>query len=73
MQIIGVFAIAAAVGCVIHATVRIRAYAVARRPDASEANLCQIKQASRISSLAIAASLIGLVAGGLAYLLLRFS
>ena len=73
VPVIVFFGIAAAVGCVIHAAVRIRARAVVRRSDTSEADRCQIRRASRISSLAIAASLIGLVAVGLAYLVLRSS
>jgi hypothetical protein len=64
------FGVAALVGCVILAVVWLRLQAVAKQPDVSDADLCELKQASRISSIAVAASLIGLAAVGLAYVLL---
>jgi hypothetical protein len=66
------FAVAALVGCVIRAVVVLRRRAVARRPDVSDGELCQLDQANRITSVAVVASLIGLAAFGLAYVVFSF-
>ena len=60
--------VATLVGCLIRGVVGLRLRAAARRPDASDGDLCQLEQATRISSVAIIASLVGLVVLGLAYL-----
>ncbi|MFL6071403.1 MAG: hypothetical protein ACJ72Y_08985, partial [Actinomycetes bacterium] len=54
------FGIATVAGCVVLAIVTVRLRAVSQRPQASEAELCQLKQANRISSVAVVASLGGL-------------
>jgi hypothetical protein len=64
------FGVAALVGCLILASVRLRLRAAARQPDVSDDDLCQLRQANRISSAAVAASLVGLAAVGLALVLL---
>lgn len=64
------FGIATLVGCVILAIVWLRLRAAARQPDVSDADLCELKQANRISSMAVLASVIGLAVIGLAYVLL---
>ncbi len=64
------FGIATLVGCVILAIVWLRLRAAARQPDVSDADLCELKQANRISSMAVLASVIGLAVMGLAYVLL---
>jgi hypothetical protein len=64
------FGIATLVGCVILAIVWLRLRAAVRQPDVSDAQLCELKQANRISSMAVLASVIGLAVIGLAYVLL---
>ena len=64
------FAVATLVGCLIRGIVGLRLRAVARQPDVSDGDLCELKQANRISSVAVIASLAGLAAAGLAYLVL---
>lgn len=64
------FGIATLAGCVILAIVWLRLRAAARQPDVSDADLCELKQANRISSMAVLASVIGLAVVGLAYVLL---
>jgi hypothetical protein len=55
------FGIAAVVGLLIRGFVELRLRrAVARQPDIPDAELCELKQANRISSMAIIASLVGL-------------
>ena len=61
------FGVAAAVGFVIRGTVRLRLRAAVRRPDVSDGDLCELRQADRISSVAVIAS-----AGGLAVLVLTY-
>ena len=61
------FGIAILVGCLVLGVLRLRRRAVARRPDVSAGALCELQQASRITSIAIVASLVGLAALGLAY------
>ena len=58
------FGIATLIGCLVWAIVRSRLRAAARRPDVSEGDLCQLEQANRYTSVAIVASLAGLVAVG---------
>ena len=62
------FGVAAVVGCLIRGIVRLRLRAVARQPDVSDGELCQLRQANRISSVAVIASLVGLAVIGLAYM-----
>lgn len=64
------FGIATLVGCVILAIVWLRLRAAARQPDVSDAELCELKQANRISSMAVLASLVGVAVVGLAYVVL---
>jgi hypothetical protein len=62
--------IAAAVGCLIRAIVGMRLRSVARRPGVSDGELCELRQANRISTVAVVASLLGLAAVGLVIVLL---
>lgn len=64
------FGIATLVGCVIFAIVGLRLRAAARQPEVTEAELCELKQANRISSIAVVASLVGLAVVGLAFVIL---
>jgi hypothetical protein len=59
------FGIATLVGLLIAAIVRLRLRSATRRPDVSDADLCELKQAHRISSVAVVASLVGLAVIGL--------
>lgn len=55
------FGIAILVGCLLRGIVELRIRsAVARKPDISDGELCELKQANRITSTAILASLAGL-------------
>jgi hypothetical protein len=65
------FGVATLVGCLILGFVWFRLRAAARRPDVTDAELCELKQANRISSLAVVASLAGLAVVGLAYVFYR--
>jgi hypothetical protein len=60
------FGVAALVGCLILAFVRLRLRAASRQPEVTDADLCQLRQANRISSAAVAASLVGLAVVALA-------
>ena len=62
------FGVAALFGCLFRGIVGLRLRAVARRPDASDGELCELKQANRITSVAVIASLVGLGVVGVAYL-----
>ena len=62
------FGIAAIVGLFILGIVGLRLRAAARQPDVSDGDLCQLKKANRITSVAVVASLVGLAVIGLAYL-----
>ena len=62
--------IAALCGFVIRGIVGRRLRTAARQPDLSDGDLCQLEQASRISSVAVLASLAVVVVVGLAYLVL---
>jgi len=64
------FGVAALVGCLIRAIVGMRLRAASRQPDVSDGELCQLEQATRISSVAVIASLIGLAVVGLALVLI---
>ena len=61
------FGVAALFGCLFRGIVRSRLRAVARQPDVSDGELCELKQANRITSVAVIASLVGLAVVGLAY------
>jgi hypothetical protein len=63
------FGVATLIGCLIRAVVGRRLRAVARQPDVSDGELCELKQANRISSVAVVASLVGLAVVGLAYVI----
>lgn len=58
--------VAALVGCLILGIVVVRLRAAARRPAVTDAELCSLRQARRISTAAVAASLAGLAVLGLA-------
>ena len=64
------FGVAALVGCLFRGIVALRLRAVARQPDVSDGDLCQLKQANRITSVAVGASLVGLAVAALAYVLI---
>ena len=61
------FGVATLFGCLFRGIVGLRLRAVARQPDVSDGELCQLKQANRITSVAVIASLVGLAVIGLAY------
>jgi hypothetical protein len=67
------FAVATIVGFLISVAVGLRRRAVARRPDVSDGELCQLDQARRISTVAVIASLVGLAVAGLAYLVVSLA
>ena len=62
------FGVATLLGCLFRGIVRLRLRAVARQSDVSDGELCELKQANRITSVAVVTSLVGLAAVGLAYL-----
>ena len=64
------FGVATLFGCLLRGIVGLRLRAVARQPEVSEGELCQLKQANRITSVAVIASLVGLAVVGLAYVVL---
>ena len=71
MQPVLVFlGVAVLVGCLIRAFVGLRLRAASRQPEVSDADLCQLRQANRISSAAIVASLGALAVVGLALVVL---
>jgi hypothetical protein len=61
------FGVAALFGCLIRGIVGTHLRAVARQPDVSDGELCELRQANRITSVAVVASLVGLAVVGLAY------
>jgi hypothetical protein len=65
------FGIAAVVGLVIRGVVGLRLRAASRQPDVSDGDLCELKQANRISSVAVLASVAGLAVVGLLFLAIR--
>jgi hypothetical protein len=64
------FGVAAVVGLLIRGIVWLRMRAAVRRPDVSDGDLCELRQADRISSVAVLASIVGLAVVGLAYAIL---
>ena len=64
------FAVATLVGCLIRGVVMLRLRAAARQPDVSDGDLCQLRQANRISSMAAVVSLVALVAIGVGFVTL---
>ena len=61
------FGVATLVGFLIRGIVVLRLRAAARQPDVSDGELCELKQANRISTVAVVGSLVGLAVVGLAY------
>jgi hypothetical protein len=61
------FGVATLIGCLFRGIAGLRLRAVARRPDVSDGELCELRQANRITSVAVVASLVGLAAVGLGY------
>ena len=59
--------IAVLCGCLIRGIVWLRLRAAARQPDVSDGDLCQLRQANRISSFAVIGSVVGLAVAGLVY------
>ena len=64
------FGVATLFGCLFRGIVVLRLRAAARKPDVSDGQLCELKQANRITSVAIVSSLVGLAVAGLAYVVL---
>jgi hypothetical protein len=64
------FGVATLFGCLFGAIVRLRLRAAARQPDVSDGELCELRQANRITSAAVVASLVGLAVVALAYVIL---
>ena len=64
------FGAATLFGLLIRGIVGLRLRAVARQPDVSDGELCQLEQANRITSVAVVASLVVLAVIGLAYVVL---
>jgi hypothetical protein len=61
------FGVAVLVGCLIRGIGELRLRAAARQPDVTDADLCSLQQANRISSVTLVASLVGLAVLVLAY------
>ena len=62
------FGVAVLVGCVIRGVGELRLRKASRQPGVTEAEMCSLRRANKISSTTLVASLVGLVALGLAYL-----
>jgi hypothetical protein len=62
------FGVATLCACLFRGIVGLRLRAVARQPDVADRELCQLEQASRITTVTVVASLVGLAVIGLAYL-----
>ena len=60
------FGIATLFGCLFRLIVGVRLRAAAREPEVSDQQLCELRQANRITSVAVIASLAGLSVIGLA-------
>ena len=58
--------IAALIACLLRGIVGLRLRAATRQSDASDGDLCELKQANRITSVAVVASLVGLAVVGMA-------
>jgi hypothetical protein len=67
------FGVATLVGCLFRGIVGLRLRAAARQPDVSDGELCELKQANRITSVAVTSSLVGLAVVGLAYVVFQSS
>lgn len=63
------FGIATLIGCVIRGVGELRIRIAARRPNTTEADLCSLERANRISSVTVLCALAGLALLGLAYAL----
>ncbi len=63
-------AVATFVGCLIWGVVVVRLRAATRQPDVSEGDLCQLRQANRISTMAVVVSLVAFVIIGVAFVTL---
>ena len=63
--------VAALIGCLLRGIVGLRLRAASRQPDVSDGDLCALKQANRITSVAVVASLVGLALAGLATVVLE--
>ena len=61
------FGVATLVGFLLRGIVGLRLRAAAHQPDVSDGELCELRQANRITSIAVIASLVGLAVAGLAY------
>jgi hypothetical protein len=59
--------IATLVGCLIRGFGELRLRAAARQPGVVDGDLCSLQRANRISTVTVAASVLGLVLLGLAY------
>jgi len=64
------FGLATLVGGLLRGFVGLRLRPVARQPDVSDGQLCQLEQANRITSVAVIGSLVGLAVVGLAQVVL---
>lgn len=73
VPVLVLFGVASLVGFLIRGIVGLRLRTVARLPDVSDAELCELEHANRISTLAVIASLAGLAVVGLAYVIFRLS
>jgi uncharacterized iron-regulated membrane protein len=71
VPVLAFFGVAALAGLLILAVLRWRLRTFNRRPEVPEAELCQLRQANRITSVAVIASLSGALLLGLAYLLVE--
>ena len=61
--------IATLIGCLIRAVGELRLRAAARQPDVTDGDLCSLQRANRITSATIVASVVGLAALGLAFVI----
>ncbi len=61
------FGVATLFGCLFRVIAGLRLRAAARQPDVSDGELCELRQANRITSVALVASLVALAVVGLAY------
>jgi hypothetical protein len=61
------FGIATLFGCLFRVIVGLRLRAASKQPDVSDGELCELRQANRITSFAAIASLVGLAVAGLAF------
>lgn len=61
--------VATIVGCLLRGIVGSRLRSATRQPDVSDVELCQLEQATRITTIAVVASVVGVAVVGLAYLI----